>query len=76
MSTLASSDSNSMRLHSSLEWKYLQDYLGDNGFQMEIIRMLPVDEAKRIMIDACTHVSLKLAEMESRARFIEKIHSR
>jgi len=76
MSPLASADANSMRLHSSLEWKYLQDYLAERGFQLEIIRMLPLDQAKRIMIDACTHVSLKLAEMESRARFIEKLHSR
>jgi hypothetical protein len=73
MSTLAYADRNSMSLHSSLEWKYIQDFLSSKGYQMEDIRMMPAIQVKRIMTEACSHVSLKLAELESIASFMGKI---
>ena len=36
--------------------------------------MLPGKESKQLMTEACTHVSLKLAEFESKVKFREKIH--
>jgi len=73
MNTLVSATSLSMGLHSSLEWKYIQDFLSSKGYQMEDIRMMPAIQVKRIMTEACSHVSLKLAELESRASFMGKI---
>jgi len=73
MYTLASATSLSMGLHSSLEWKYIQDFFSSKGYQMEDIRMMPAIQVKKIMTEACSHVSLKLAELGSRASFMGKI---
>lgn len=59
---------------SALERKYLDEYLQSKGYRLEEIQELPKEEAKRLMTEACTYASFKLAELESRAKFRNKIH--
>lgn len=59
---------------SALEKNLIQEYLQEKGHTLESLHLLPKDEAHRLMREACTYASLKLAEVESRARFREEIH--
>ena len=58
---------------SALEKKYINEYLKTKGYQLPDIKGLPDKEAKQLMKEACRYASVKLAEMESRSRFIKKI---
>ena len=59
---------------STLERKYIEEYLSMKGYQWRNLVTLPEDEAKNLMIGACRYTSAKLAEVESRASFRQKIH--
>ena len=59
---------------SSLERQLIIDYLAAKGYRLKDIQLLPVDIAKDLMTAACTHASLKLAEIEARSQFQRKIH--
>lgn len=58
---------------SPLERQYIKDYLAEKGYCLEDMRTLPVDLAKKLMTEACTYASLKLAEIEHRSQFRRKI---
>ena len=60
---------------SKLEWKYIQDYLRSKGASLESLGKLPQDEQQRLMCEASQYASLKLAEVESRAKFRHDIHA-
>jgi len=60
-------------LNSSLEGKLIEVYLLTKGYRTGDMKRLPRKESKQLMTEACTHVSLKLAEYESKAKFREKI---
>lgn len=60
---------------SKLEWKYIQEYLQSKGASIETLGKLPKDEQRRLMSEACQYASLKLAEVESRAKFRHDIHA-
>jgi hypothetical protein len=59
--------------HSELEWQLISDYLKARGYSHQDLLNLPKDEAHRLRIEACQYASLKLAEIESRAKFKHKI---
>jgi hypothetical protein len=52
----------------SLEMMYIDEYLQEKGYSRKELDTLPEQEATRLMIDAYQYASLKLAELESRAR--------
>jgi hypothetical protein len=56
-----------------LEMMYVDEYLHDKGFSIKEMDTLPAQGAERLMIDAYQYASLKLAELESRARLRTKI---
>jgi hypothetical protein len=60
---------------SKLEWKYIQEYLHSKGASLETLGTLPKDERGRLMSEASKYASLKLAEVESRAKFRHDIHA-
>jgi hypothetical protein len=60
---------------SELECMYIKEYLAGKGYRFRDLIDLPKDKARQLMIDACNYASGKLAEIESRARFREEIHS-
>jgi len=59
---------------SALERKFIEEYLQSKGYRLADLQMLPKEDVKRLMTEACKFTSFKLAEMESRAKFREKIH--
>ena len=59
---------------SALEKKFIEEYLAGKEQSLESVHKLPEADAQRLMREACTYASLKLAEVESRARFRQEIH--
>ncbi len=59
---------------SALEKRLIDRYLRDEGYRLEDLRGLTRASAKRLMKAACRYASLKLAEVEARARLLERIH--
>jgi hypothetical protein len=55
--------------------KYIAEYLRQKGFSTQDLNTLPEQEAARLMAEASQYASLKLAELESRARFRRKIQN-
>jgi len=60
---------------SKLEWKYIQEYLRSKFVSLESLGKLPKEEQQRLMNEASQYASLKLAEVESRAKFRHDIHA-
>ena len=58
---------------STLERHFIEEYLLSKGYHLVDLETLPEETAKKLMREACTFASLKLAEVESRARFQDKI---
>ncbi|MFC1922933.1 hypothetical protein ACFLY4_06550 [Chloroflexota bacterium] len=58
---------------SALERRFIKEYLQDKGFQLEDLKRLPLNESKQLMTEACRYASLKLAEVESKAKFRKEI---
>lgn len=61
---------------SSLERKLIREFLLEKGYRPSDLRTLPRDQAKSLMVAACRYASLRLAEVESRARMREGIRGR
>jgi len=59
---------------SALEKKLIEEYLQGRGYSLDDLHGLPKEDAQLLMRAACTYASLKLAEVESRARFRQEIH--
>ncbi len=57
-----------------LEQMYIEEYLHGKGHTWESARKLPEEETKRLMTEASTFASTKLAEVNARAHAVEDIH--
>ena len=73
MSGLYIDDNVHTGLHSVLERKFIREYLLGRGFYLEDVEAMPAEDAKKLMTEACRYASLKLAEMESKAKFRQKL---
>jgi len=51
-----------------LELMYIDEYLHEKGYSINELAALPEERAARLMAGASQYASLKLAELESRAR--------
>ena len=60
---------------SALERKYIQEYLQSQGVNLENLGKMPKVEQQHLMREASKYASLKLAEVESRAKFRHDIHA-
>ncbi len=60
--------------YAPLEKKLIAEYLRSKGYALEDLRQLPEDEVKRLMTEASLYASTKLAEVETRARFVHDVH--
>lgn len=61
-------------IQSSLERQLIIDFLAEKGYRMEDLQIIPAPLAKELMVAACIFASLRLAEIESRSKFMRKIH--
>lgn len=59
--------------HSDLEQQLIREYLRDKGFSRQDLHKLPKDDANALLGQARRYATLKLAEIEARARFRHKI---
>lgn len=59
---------------SSLERKYILEFLDSKGLSIEILDKMPEEEKEQVMREASRYASLKLAEVESRAKFRRQIN--
>ena len=57
-----------------LERALIEEYLNEQGYSLEKLKDLPKNVAQKLMIEATRFASLKLEEIEDRARFIGEIH--
>lgn len=58
---------------SVLERKFINEYLESKGYNMTDLAIMPVQEAQKLMIEACQYATLKLAEIEARSKFRKTI---
>jgi hypothetical protein len=61
-------------IHAYLEQTLIEAYIQDQGYTLEGLKDLPEAEIKRLMTEASTYASNKLAEVELRAHFVEELH--
>ena len=59
--------------HSSMEMNFIEQYLSTQGYCVNEIASLSIPLARQLMTEASRYASLKLAELESKAGFREKI---
>jgi len=57
-----------------LEKMYMEEFLRSRGHTWETANALPEVERKKIMTEASTFVSGKLAEVEGKARISDELH--
>lgn len=60
-------------IHADLEKAIIDEYLKCRGYTMGSVNKLPKDEGHRIMVEASTYASGKLAEIESKARYTQNL---
>jgi hypothetical protein len=60
-------------VHAALERALIQEYLRERGHSGETVSRLPSGEQARLLRAASSCASLRLAEMESRARLLEEL---
>jgi len=65
---------NTIGAQSALEKKYIQQYLLAQGYCLSDLRGMPSEFSRRLMREASLYASLKLAELESKARLRKNIH--
>ncbi|MBN1304544.1 MAG: hypothetical protein JXA13_08920 [Anaerolineales bacterium] len=56
-----------------LEKQFISEYLKQYGLTRKTVTELPKHEYFQMMLDACKYASNKLAEVESRAKFVHAI---
>lgn len=61
--------------HTSLERELIIEYLEKRGYRPDDLHTLNPILRKEVLVRACRHASLKLAEIESCARFAAKLHT-
>src|SRR5512143_801662 len=57
-----------------LERLLILEYLRNKGYSLDRLRGLPPEESATLMKEASCYASAKLAELESRALFVEEVH--
>jgi hypothetical protein len=59
-----------------LERALIEEYLKQQGYSLKTLKTLPKDVVEKLMKEATRFASLKLEEIEDRARFIEEIQTK
>jgi hypothetical protein len=60
---------------SRLELILIDEFVRTQGYDPDRLSDLPEQERKNLLRDASVYASMKLTEVESRAHFVEEIHS-
>lgn len=57
-----------------LEKALIEEYLREKGFTLETVKSLPAMLAEKLLREASQYASLKMEEVEARARFVKELH--
>lgn len=60
-------------IHAALEKQLIQSYLLEKGYQRKDFLKMPLHKSRELLAAASRYASLKLAEIESRSKFLDKI---
>ena len=60
--------------HARLERIFIEAYLCARGHTRQSLHRLPEEEVRRLMIEASVYASARLAEIETRERFLHELH--
>ncbi len=60
--------------HAVLEKALIEEYLHEKGYSREALKNLSAELAEQLMKEASQFASLKMEEVEARARFVEELH--
>lgn len=58
---------------SSLEARLIEEFLAEKGYRMSDLKNLPDNERRDLMVAACMYAAIRLANIEARSKFVEKI---
>ena len=58
---------------SGLEARLIKEFLAEKGYRMSDLKDLPDNERRDLMVAACMYAAIRLANIEARSRFVEKI---
>ena len=61
-------------IHAFMFKSLIEAYLKGKGYTMDEVKKLPEGEAKRLMTEASTYASSKMAEVEIRAHYMQELH--
>jgi len=59
-----------------LELALISDYLDRHGQSIHTLHLLPDAERHALMRDASLYASMRLSEVESRARYVDDLHQK
>ena len=59
--------------HAALERALIAEFLGDLGHTFHSIDALPPDQQRDVLRFAATYATLRLSEIEARARYVQEI---
>ena len=57
----------------SLEANLIKEYLDHEGYQKRDLVKLSPEERRRVMVEACRYAAVRLAQIEARSKFLQKI---
>jgi hypothetical protein len=59
-----------------LEQAFIEEYLRLQGHEPDLVRHLPPDVTRALLVAASTHAAGKLTELEARAHYVHAIHTK
>jgi hypothetical protein len=62
--------------HAALERALIAEFLGDMGHTLHSIGILPLDQQRDVLRFATTYATLRLSEIEARARYVNEMEVR
>jgi hypothetical protein len=60
--------------HAEVETMYIAEYLKTKGYALEDVAKLPETVARALLEEASLYASLRLAELETGAALVDKLH--
>jgi len=56
-----------------LEKALIEEYLHNKGYSLKELKKMPIEIADKLMKEASKYASLKMEEVEARARFVKEL---
>lgn len=70
----ANNDITNRGSQAALEAVYIEQYLADQGYTLDTLKLLPEAQATALMRAASLYASLRLAEVETRSHLVGELH--